>query len=355
MTPRIIFYCGRSQEPWAPPVLDQQGIGGSETAVIKIAERFQRAGWRVDVFNDAERYEGIHEGVGYWDCSRLRRDEPCDVLVVWRRPDAHELPIKAGARFLWLHDLNYGPDAAEHLPKWDKVLGVSGWHASMLRRYYGDLPIISHVPNGIDVEKFAAPVKKVPWRCVYASSPDRGLDRLLDLWPEVLHAEPEASLHVAYGWQGIDARINAGDQNAARYKAFLEKRMAELPNVTWRGRLGQADLARMFGEAWLWSYPSSFLETSCITAMQAMAAGAIPVCSSVGALKETVADGGVLLPEWPDSRAFRDNFARITAGLLADLSARSALEKKGRERAQVYSWDRSFEDHWKPLVDEVVA
>lgn len=352
--PRIILWAGRSQEPWAPPSIDAGGIGGSETAVIKIAERFQRAGWRVDVFNDAERYEGEHNGVGYWDCSRLRTDEACDVLVVWRRPEAHDLPIKARARLLWLHDLHYGPEAGEHVRSlaWDKVLGVSAWHAGMLRRYY-DLERVGFVPNGIDVERFAAPVKKVNWRCVYGSSPDRGLDRLLDLWPNVLRAEPEATLHVAYGWQGLDARIAAGDQNAAAYKAHLERKMAETPGVTWRGRLGQAELATMFGEAWLWVYPTSFLETSCITAMQAMAAGAVPVCSSVGALKETVGEGGVLLPDHPDSRTFPGNFSRVVTGLLIDAGARLAAERKGRERAPLYSWDRAFEV-WQRHVDEAL-
>jgi tetratricopeptide (TPR) repeat protein len=71
--PRIVFWCGRAMEPWAPPKLNETGIGGSETAVVEIARRFARDGWRVDVYNSPGPYEGLHDGVGYWEPERYRR------------------------------------------------------------------------------------------------------------------------------------------------------------------------------------------------------------------------------------------------------------------------------------------
>lgn len=353
MTPRIIFFCPRALEPWGPPSLNQGGIGGSETAVVHIARHFSDAGWRVDVYNAPEQYEGVYSdagwGVGYWDHSRLGADESCDLLVAWRDPNLIDLPVRARARVLWCHDLNSGPDVGPAMARFDRVLGVSQWHADYLRDQYG-LTNTGYVPNGIELSRFAEPVRKTPWRVVYGSSPDRGLDRLLALWPEVVKAEPEATLHVAYGWENIDKRIASGDQGYAAFKDRIVRAIEALPSVTWRGRLGQDELARFYGEAWAWAYPTSFTEVSCITAMEAMAGGAVPVTSAVAALKETVGEGGLVVDGNTYGAAWRAFYVRVLQGVLGEANVRYSYERKARARAQSFTWERSFREHWLPAV-----
>src|SRR5690348_12933320 len=304
MTPRIIFWAGRALEPWAPPSL-ARGIGGSETAVIHVARAFADAGWRVDCYTTPDYMEGEYDGVGYWDPHRLRPGESCDVLVSWRNPGAIDLPVQAKARLLWCHDLHYGADAGPAMRRYDRVLGVSRWHADYLADQYGlDPAKVDYVPNGIDLARFDPTVKKVFGRCVYASSPDRGLDRLLALWPAIKGQEDAPELHVAYGFDNLEKRAAMGDQGAADYVAHLKRLIATTPGVVHHGRMGQGDLARLHGEAWAWLYPTSFTEVSCITAMEAMAGGNVPVCSSVAALKETVGAGGYVVTGLPESRAW---------------------------------------------------
>ena len=63
--------------------------------------------------------------------------------------------------------------------------------------------------NGIDPEDFErldGSVERVPGRCLYASSYDRGLEILYRVWPDVRRAHPHAKLHVFYGWDTFDAR-----------------------------------------------------------------------------------------------------------------------------------------------------
>lgn len=361
MTPRIIFWCGRSLEPWAPPTLTTTGIGGSETAVVHIAKKFAEKGYRVDVYNGAERFEGVYDGVGYFDPGRLRAGEKCDVLVSWRNPGAYQLPVEAKTRLCWLHDLNYGPGAGPDLAKFDRVMGVSQWHADHLAQTY-DLTNVDYVPNGIDLSRFGE-VKKVPFRVVYGSSPDRGLKLLLALWPLVVAVEPEATLHIAYGWENIDKRIANGDQHFADLKRDVTERIDAMPSVTWRGRLPQDELARFYGEAWVWAYPSDFLEVSCITAMEAMAGGAVPVTSAAGALKETIGDAGYVvgaatdpdgrkrLAALPHSRAWQEVYVSVLRGVLCEANARLTRMHAGRERAKQFTWDASAE-RWFRIVDE---
>ncbi len=341
--PKIIFWCGRSLEPWAPLTLTTTGIGGSETAVVKIAERFARAGWLVDVYNGADYLEGEYEGVGYWDPERLHRDEECDVFVSWRDPRAHSLPVQARQKVLWCHDLNYGPDVVGDILKWDRVLGVSAWHASMLLDYYDQGGLyVNHVPNGIDLERFAE-TKKVPFRCVYASSPDRGLDRLLALWPGIHKAEPKSELHVAYGWDNIDKMIAQGRQDLVKFRTDVTRMLEETPGVVWRGRLPQDELARLYCESYLWLYPCDFLEVSCISAMEAMAGGAVPVATRAGALPETVGDAGLLVPGPPQTRAYGSTWPNVAKGVLTDTKLRLSYAVRGIQRAKGFTWDVAFE------------
>jgi glycosyltransferase involved in cell wall biosynthesis len=350
--PRVVFWAGRSVEEWAPPSLNGSGIGGSETAVIEVARRFAADGWKVDVYNAPGRYEGVYDGVGYWEPSRFDGSERVDVLVSWRNP---LVSMKdARVRLLWCHDLNYGPDAIGPGQGWSRVLGVSGWHAGMLSRYYG-IDNADYVPNGINLERFDPAIKKVPWRCVYASSPDRGLLRLLSLWPRIVENEPGAELHVAYGWQTFD-RMAVDRPDMQRFKAHVMDRIEHTPQVVYRDRLPQNELARLYSESYAWLYPTSFLEVSCISAMEAMAGGAVPVVTKCGALPETIDNVGILVdlpgsqfPAQSTSAAWQEFYVMVARGILADSGRRMGLALAGRERAKELTWDKVYE-RWKKIV-----
>ncbi len=346
--PRVVFWCGRSMESWSPATLNTTGIGGSETAVVEIARRFAADGWRVDVYNGAGHMEGVYDDVGYWDPERYQR-EVADAFVSWRQPRKLDTGDHR-ACLLWCHDLNYGPLDTHVMTEWDRVLGVSQWHAQMLKRYY-DLDGVGYVPNGINLERFTAkPVERVPMRVVYASSPDRGLLRLLQLWPAIVAAEPGATLEVAYGWDNLDKAIASGRGDLAAFKARVEHLLATTPGVTWHGRLPQDKLAQLYGSADAWCYPSSFLEVSCISAMEAMAGGAVPVASACGALRETIGDAGILIPGMPEERSFGPLFVRSLLALLTSPQIRTPLMYRGKKRAEELTWDKSYEEHWKLLV-----
>lgn len=351
--PRIVFWCGRSAEPWYPGSLNTTGIGGSETAVVKIAERFNRAGWRVDVYNEPERYEGEHDGVGYWGLGRIEQTEAADVLVSWRNPGAHSLPVSRRLSLLWCHDLNSGPGARDEMARWDRTLGVSAWHAQYLASLYG-LTNTDHVNNGIDLVRFENPVPKVPFRCVYASSPDRGLVTLLKLWPELVETEPSAELHIAYGWNTIDKYIQMGHLHLAGLKAEVNTLLERTPNVKWRGRLPQDELAKLYQESYCWLYPTSFTEVACISAMEAMAGGCVPVTSAAGALSETIGDAGIVVTGNTYTDAWREFWTSCARATLAVRDMRLPLVEKGRERVKGLTWDKSAE-RWFALVEGLLS
>jgi glycosyltransferase involved in cell wall biosynthesis len=82
------------------------------------------------------------------------------------------------------------------------------------------------------------------------------------------------------------------------------------PNVAYVGSLSQPELARAMARISIFSYPSTFEEMYCVSAVEAMAAGALVVATDLGALPETTLGYGDLVPYDPkgDRREFTDRY-----------------------------------------------
>jgi glycosyltransferase involved in cell wall biosynthesis len=240
------------------------------------------------------------------------------------------------------------------------VLGVSEYHRRFLAEAY-DLERVACVPNGIEIDRFDPTIKKIKGRVTYANSPDRGLLTLLNMWPSIIGNEKKPELHIAYGFENVDKWIASGRNDLAEFKSECMHLIENTRQVVYRGRLPQDELAKLYCESYMWAYPSDFTETSCISAMESMAGGCIPVTSSVAALKETVGDGGLVVygPNGtrsnPYSPAWREFFIACARGVLFELQTRKILEARARARAPLFSWDNSYERHWKPLIAELLG
>jgi glycosyltransferase involved in cell wall biosynthesis/tetratricopeptide (TPR) repeat protein len=292
---RVSFIAPGAPLPWGPHTGREVGIGGSEEALYHIAKRLAAAGHPVDVYTNLEREECVEDGVSWLNTRRLALGgvalDRGGIAVFWRCPQ-FELPrAKFDRSFVWLHDTSYGPVEQRQWDRFEKICVVSQTHAELIAATVGLSPDRFVVtPNGIDPKDFArSDVKRVPRRLVYGSSPDRGLETLLTLWPRVRERFPDASLRVLYGWETAEQLRALGNFGAAPpgFKARILK-LADQPGVEWVGRVNWKQVAEEFLAADVWAYPSGFFEVSCITAMKAMAGGAWPVTSNVGALPETL-------------------------------------------------------------------
>lgn len=128
-----------------------------------------------------------------------------------------------------------------------------------------------------------------PHKVIYTSSYDRGLQHLLEMWPEVKGAVPGAELHIFYGWQLFD-RFYSDNPSSMEWK----KRMVEMmkaDGITDHGRIPQHELAEFTKTCGIWAYPSHFGEINCISGLKAQAYGAIPVVVDYAALETTVRFG----------------------------------------------------------------
>jgi glycosyltransferase involved in cell wall biosynthesis len=354
----IVIWTGPAFETWSPLSLEQTGIGGSETAAVMMAKKFVEQGHRVRVLNDCKHFRGMYDGVEYIHFDEARKKPgrfDCDIFVASRQIWALDLPIEARAKLLWAHDIHVGPyDAAfeRRILRADRILCLSKWHKQNLQKTYPSIPEETFflTRNGIDKSRFANEPKKIGNRLIYSSSANRGLDVLLELFPRIREKVTDVELHVYYGFDVWEAMIRQSENPAglapaglapaglapaglapARFGVIesLRRKMLETPGVVYHGRVPQRKVAEAFLASKVWAYPTAFTETSCITAIEAQAAGCVPITTHVGALSETVKEG--ILDVGPNSsERYQEAFVKNVIELLRDENVRAPLAIKCR-------------------------
>ena len=344
----IVFYCGMGAETWGPDTLDK-GMGGSEETIVYLSRELAAQGWSVTVYNDREdEYSEAVDNtvtvssarspqVHYKPWTMFNPNDTFDVLVSWRAPQFFNgMDIKARLKCVDLHDTPIG-----HVTISDTSIENVDlfFFKSKFQTTYAKIPSekIVIAPNGIVPDQFAGMnIERNPKKVIYASSADRGLDVLCDIWPKVKEAVPGAELVWAYGWNIFDI-FHVNNPERMKWKWQTVRKM-QLNGVKDLGRLSHEDLAKEMLSCGVWAYPTSFPEISCITAMKAQVAGLDCVTSGFAALQETIFKGE---PEIELIDTKPEELEKFTQRLIDALKnplsnkERAALNKKA---IKAYNW-----------------
>jgi glycosyltransferase involved in cell wall biosynthesis len=320
---------------YSPLTPFERPLGGSQSAAVYLARELAERGHGVTLFNNISR-PGTYCGV---DCpgmssgvaaDRLNHFEAVVVLnsatgqqlraagvsaplALWSQHAADQVAVKPLA-------------SAEERLAWDAFFLVSRWQAESYAATFGIRPeriaILRNAaaPAFQTFERRSPPffLTGAPPVLVYTSTPFRGLAILLTAFPAIRAAVPGCRLRV-YSSMGVYQVPEAADD----YRVLYELARA-LPDCEYLGSLPQAALAEALVEADILAYPNVFPETSCISVMEAMAAGCLVVSSKLGALPETTAGFGFLMDASTELVGMARDFAAALVGLI-----RAAREKPG--------------------------
>lgn len=362
----ICFYTSPIPEVWHPKTIAEGGSGGSELAVMEIAKRFAEDGWRTVVFGTPGMEAGVYDGVEYWRAEDFLPSEPFHTFISSRAPAPFEVELNSKNKYLWCHDVNMGDTFFPVKDVPDKIISVSNWQAQHMSKLYdADINKFITIPNGLNMDRFDKDRSQdgtIEPKFIWSSSPDRGLDVLLGLWPTIKEYYPEAELHVYYGWNMIDKIINSMRNRGATggyleyIKGQIVGKMMELGGeeggIYNHGRVNQKELAEAMYQNSFWAYPTQFMETFCITALECQAAGVIPVTSKLAALQETVALSDLLVEGWPSNLDYQNRWLRLLFTIF-DMSSEDIIKirKVNRNFATQFTWDNAYEQ-WKKLVED---
>lgn len=383
----ITMHCGGM--PFNGETLATKSLGGSETAAYYIARELAARGHRVTLFTN-DPNEGFFDGVKYIWAGRVTEgaplgerfhfyasNTPCDVLLMQRQPGAFVHRFQSKINVCWLHDLalfRQRPLVAAGLWNIDAFFCVSEWHKKQVCEVYGLAPeVVRTVTNGVDLSlfgdelfkngKWARPYNNPLSRSIiggkqppkdrisllYSSRPERGLEH---------HVRPggimERLLEIDKRFHLYVCNYDNNPPHLADYYAGLYERIEELPNCTALGNLTKQQLADVMRQCDALVYPTEFEEVSCITAMEAMAAGLPFISSEVAALPETCEGSGAHLVPLKDGSANEDALIEYVLGL-TNKDVWNQRRTMQLEAAKKYDWSiaaEGFERHFEELFAE---
>ena len=367
----IRMFLGQGLETWNPKTINEVGSGGSELWAASMAKELAKKDCQPIVYAMDNQ---VWDGVLYRHFSKYNPDSIMSHLFISSRiPEVFNADIKANQKWLWCHDISFferlTPDIASKL---DAIVCVSQWQADHLQRAYpwllgcevmvfdnnpqtyvdawtpqvyeSDLPlthkpVLAVIGHGLDSERFTEgcfPPTKVH-SFIWASSPDRGLEELLVMWPMIMDKWPNAELNIFYGWEYFNSSLGIPAQREFKERI---RTLLEQPGVKWRGRVGQRDMAIEMQAAQYWLYPPhEFRETYCITALEAQAAGVLCFYRTNGALGETIGDRGIPIP--------MDATQEQIVSLVTDENCDYATM---RQKAKQYALSRTWEGQAAKLL-----
>lgn len=269
---------------WDETTLKEKGHGGSETAAIEVAKwLIKKTGRPVKIFHPRKSRAVMESGVEYIPQKELvgyvHNIEPA-AHIAWR----HSVPLTKAQTIVWCHDLQL--PGGENSKNYDKVMALSEFHKNYLME-------INKVPedkillgyNGINPDEFE-PVDmsaKDPNKIIFSSSPDRGLIQAIDIVKKAREISGlDLKLHCFYGFENM-RKGGQGD-----WADEIEKHVKAHPFVTHHGHVTKPVLYKHFHEAGTWLYVNDFIETYCLTALEATYNGCWPIVRDMGALKYTM-------------------------------------------------------------------
>ena len=291
----VINAGGKGFVKWDPEKITNTNVSGSEIMAINMAEQFVNFGFRSFVFGNFNFERKVVNDVEYINYDmfiEFCNNYVIDLLIASRTSENIYYSHSVKQVYLWLHDIDIcsafkGYVMQTHKDKFKKVLCLTEWHKKFMCENKGIKEDMVHVTrNGIKIERFLNindSVKKQPLRFIYSSCPKRGLDRLILLFPKIREKYPSAELYLFC----LEDRINPN----------TFKLIKNTEGVIYNTRVSQEQLAIELKKSDIWLHPTNFLETYCITAVEAQMSEVLCVTSDIGSLSEIVGSRGITFPE----------------------------------------------------------
>jgi hypothetical protein len=306
----FVFHADGGFNNWSGSSIKTIGVGGSETYIIEHARYIQKSNkFDVYVFCNClseENFEGViyKPLTQYYSFIKKNYIHTCIVSRF-----SEYLPVTFNGYienvYLVVHDLTPSGIVIPLNKKLKKVFCLTEWHVEYLTNIFPGLKSIT-VPfyYGIDFNNFSINKKdneiqlhiKEKYKFIYSSFPNRGLLQLLQMWPKIYEFQTQSSLHIYSDINGKWVNEVEGEmmkqiqQLMTEYNAY-EHNM----NIYYHGWVNKHTLAEAWLSADIWFYPCTFMETFCLTALEAALTRTLVITNDLAALQNTVGDRGVII------------------------------------------------------------
>lgn len=319
--------------------LRHRARGGMVASLFQVTDYLSSVGHDVTVLSDI-RTEGVTDAGTKWLNEVWGR---FDGLICNRGIGDGYPQIQARARFLWTHDLPHAgfiPEPAT-IRAFACTVFMSAYAERVWRGFYRDIGRSCLIPNGVDREVFR-PREKDEALLIYASAPNRGLDRL----PFLLEAIRERVPVRIEAYSNL-ARLHPGEGGDAFDYESVRRGGVEVCQP-----LPQRDFAKRLGSASLMVMPSSYPEICSNNVLQSLACGTpVVTTGSLGSAGEWITHGrnGFLTQFQPhDYMVYTMEITRNAVAYLTDGDLRERL-RRSAAMTKIPSW-QEIGTRWERML-----
>jgi glycosyltransferase involved in cell wall biosynthesis len=273
----ILFIDSMCYRSYDHSVLENEGLGGSEASVLRVAAGLQARGHDVSLYQrpTANKETDFSENVRLVG---LNSSFPIPDVVVHLRT-AKEVNVWRGLwpkakHLIWLHDLagdwlHSEPFEGEH------VICVSNFHKDTVGTYLGT-SVVDCIYNPVAAPKYVQR-KPEPMRLGFFSSPHKGLWQVMDRFLEAKKKYRSLEIVVA----------NPG---------YIDGGVPILPNVLYLGELPHKKVLQAMATCEVLFYPqTAFPETFGLVLAEANSVGTPVLAHDFGAASEVLGAGNEVI------------------------------------------------------------
>jgi glycosyltransferase involved in cell wall biosynthesis len=339
----------------------EKPLGGSESAMCYLSAALAKRGNEVTLFT---RLAKSAKKLGV-NCIPTPEDDDgifssFDILVVQNsvvKGSKIKQSISGNTKVVfWAHHASDQPGAQPLADKnirdsFDSIVLISKWQKdSYLDAFCLDPKKVTILKNAISpaFENLKHKKSKYP-TLVYTSTPFRGLSLMPYIFSEVKKQIPNVKLKV-FSSMGVYNNINP-EADLQDYGALYET-LRRTPGIKYVGSVSQTQLAKELTDATIFAYPNIFPETSCISVMEAMAAGLHIISSKLGALPETLTNFGKLIPVSGNWQNYCDVFVKETVKFIKNSGIYS--EREAEFANKNYTWQKRA-GQWEAFLNKLIA
>ena len=266
----------------------------------------------------------------------------------------HDIIEKNKINILWMHHFvnqkevqNLG--SKDFVDKLDWIIYNSNWnfekHTYQFKVPENKCLVIKNAIEKIDFKE--KPKDKI--NLIYHTTPWRGLEHLLKVFKDLNLENVELNVCSSTKIYGKKFDTALGKNY---YKIFNECKNTK--NVNYLGFVNNKEIIDLLKKIHIFSYPSIWHETSCISAIEAMAAGCEVVTTNLGALYETCSPFATFVNFERNFNNLEKKYSKILLNSIKNYWSKENQKKLQLQRESInstYSWNiRSIE--WKNFFDE---
>ena len=320
-------------------------LGGSERYIVEMANYIQKnTNYNVYVFCDCDKVENSN----YLPLSELYSFLASNVIehcLISRQNEYIPLCIHSNVKNIYytIHDLLPSNLIIPLHPKLKKIFCVSEWHSRFFLEHFPNChEITTSLLNGIDIETFeSCKEEKIPFRFIYSSFPNRGLLFLLKVWKEIKNKFPESSLDIYCDLDQTTFNGKWVNENFPEMMKEIQELLENLKDldIINYGFVSKKELVKAWKKADIWFYPTHFLETCCITAIESAISKTLVVANIIGGLENTVGDRGI---------NYKDHLQNLF-DILENPEKKKELVEKNYQWSLEYDWKNVGENFLKNI------